>query len=121
MLADDIVKSDPAWQDFHRGPADFRFPGGETGREVQARAVTLVETLRETHPGDHVILVSHADPLRGIVAHYLGMNANFYYRLGIDCGSISRLSLPNRRQLDRPAPKARLDFLNLTNHLPPAK
>lgn len=115
-LADDITASDPRWHEFHRGPADFRFPGGETGREVQIRAVALVEALRQEFPSGEVILVSHAEPLRGIIAHYLGMEANLYYRLRIDCGSISRLSLPDRERRDRLAPRARLDFLNWTDH-----
>lgn len=115
-LAGEITAGDPRWHEFHHGPADFRFPGGETGREVQSRAVALVEALRGEFASGEVILVSHAEPLRGIIAHYLNMEANLYYRLRIDCGSISRLSLPDRERRDRPAPKARLDFMNWTEH-----
>jgi len=113
-LADDIVSSEPKWNDFHKGPADFRMPGGESGREAQTRVVAAVEDLRTRHPRGQAILVSHADPLRGLLAYYLGLEANLYYRLRIDCGSVSRLSLPHQPDLTRPVPKARLDFLNLT-------
>jgi broad specificity phosphatase PhoE len=115
-LARDIAANDPRWPEFYQGPADFLYPGGETGRTVQARAVALVEALKEQHPEGELILVSHAEPLRGIVAHYLGMEANHYYRLRIDCGSISRLSLRGHDP-SRPSPPARLDSLNSTDHL----
>lgn len=115
-LARDIIANDPIWQDFYRGPADFRYPDGETGREVQARVVAAVLRLQERHEEGELILVAHADPLRGLIAHYLGMDANRYYRLRIQCGSISRLSL-RRPESHGPGPPARLDFLNLTEHL----
>lgn len=115
-LVDDIVVNEPSWQEFYKGPADFRFPGGETGRELQQRVVAVVERLRSRFTDGEVILVSHADPLRGLIAHYLGMEANHYYRLRIDCGSISQLSLPDPAS-DHRLPQARLDFLNLTEHL----
>jgi probable phosphoglycerate mutase len=116
QLADDIMANDPRWQEFYKGPADFRFPGGETGREVQARAVAAVEKLCREFEYGELILVSHAEPIRGIIAHYLGMNVNLYYRLRISCGSISCLSLPGQESNQR-RPKAQLDFLNQTEHL----
>ena len=116
QLAENIIANDPRWQEFYKGPADFRYPGGETGREVQVRAVAVVEMLRaECEPGD-IILVSHAEPIRGIIAHYLGLNVNLYYRLRVSCGSVSRLSLPDPKATKN-LPKARLDFLNQTEHL----
>lgn len=115
-LVDDIVANDPAWADFYQGPADFRFPGGETGREVQARVVKVVEALLERSHDGPAVLVAHADPLRALIAHYLGLDANNYYRLRIDCGSISRLSLYPPGS-SRRVPLAQLDVLNLTEHL----
>ncbi|MEA3337932.1 MAG: histidine phosphatase family protein [Chloroflexota bacterium] len=116
-LVDEIIANDPRWPDFYEGPATFRFPGGETGLEVQERSVAVVEGLRQSPGEQQVILVSHADPLRGIIAHYLGLAANHYYRLRIDCGSVSRLSLPGTDDKEQPSPPARLDFLNVTDHL----
>ena len=101
---------------FYQGPADFRFPGGETGREVQARVVKVVEALLERSHDGPAVLVAHADPLRALIAHYLGLDANNYYRLRIDCGSISRLSLYPPGS-SRRVPLAQLDVLNLTEHL----
>ena len=38
-LVDDIEANDPTWPQFFESPADFRFPAGETLREVQARVL----------------------------------------------------------------------------------
>lgn len=115
-LVEEIEGREAAWQEFFQAPADFRFPGGETGREVQARMVTAVEALHSGKSDQEFILVSHADPLRSLIAHYLGLEANNLYRLRVDCGSISCLRLRSGNS-PRPAPAARLEFLNLTEHL----
>ena len=46
-LVDNIEANDPTWPQFFVNPADFRFPAGETLREVQARVLSAVETLRQ--------------------------------------------------------------------------
>lgn len=112
-LVDEIQAEDGTWPQFFSGPGDFRFPGGETNREVQSRTLATVEALRRQYADGELILVFHADPLRGLLAHYLGMEVGSLYRLRVDTGSISRLSLPAPDTLDHAA-RPRLDFLNLT-------
>lgn len=51
---------------------DLRYPGGESWSDVQARAVSFVSRLEERHPGDAVLLVTHAGVIAGLVAHCLG-------------------------------------------------
>ena len=60
-------------------------------------------------------MVSHADPLRSLIAHFMEMDVAHLGRLHIETGSISRLSLPSAdspKSFSRP----RLEFLNLTEH-----
>ena len=114
-LVDDIEANDPTWPQFSESPADFRFPAGETLREVQARVLTAVETLRRRFERGEVILVSHADPLRSLIAHFMQMDVAHLGRLHVETGSISCLSLPSAgspESFSRP----RLEFLNLTEH-----
>ncbi|MEZ4771404.1 MAG: histidine phosphatase family protein [Caldilineales bacterium] len=120
MLVGDIQDNEPQWPEFFRGPARFRFPGGESLEDVQRRAVTTVQTLAAAAPGRTGIVVAHADPLRCIIAHFLGINLDNAYRLRLACGSISRLSLP-LEDLDRPGNWPHVDFLNMTEHLPSFK
>jgi broad specificity phosphatase PhoE len=115
-LVDDIEANDPSWPLFLQSPGEFRFPGGETLHEMQARAVAVVEGLRQRAEQGEMILVFHADPLRSVIAHYMGMDVAHLYRLRAETGSISSVSLPAPGATERFA-RARLDFLNLTEHL----
>jgi broad specificity phosphatase PhoE len=83
-----------AWREIQNNPSQFRFPGGETFMECQQRIVGEIEFLRTQHaPQDIVICVSHADPLKLLVAHYLGLPFDNFQRLSIDPASITILHL----------------------------
>jgi len=64
--------------------------------EVQARTVEGCERLRERHAGGTVVVVSHGDPLRVIVAHYLGLELSVFRRLACDNGSVSEVVFNHR-------------------------
>jgi broad specificity phosphatase PhoE len=82
------------WREIQTHPSQFRFPGGETFIECQQRIVGEIEFLRAQHaPQDVVICVSHADPLKLLVAHYLGLPFDNFQRLTIDPASITLLHL----------------------------
>jgi broad specificity phosphatase PhoE len=82
------------WREIQNNPSRFRFPGGETFVECQQRIVGEIEFLRTQHaPKDTVICVSHADPLKLLVAHYLGLPFDNFQRLSIDPASITILHL----------------------------
>jgi broad specificity phosphatase PhoE len=68
----------------------------EPATEVQSRVVAVVETLRRARDPTPVVLVSHGDPLRLILAHYLSMELRDYRRLTVDPGSASILSFDVR-------------------------
>jgi broad specificity phosphatase PhoE len=68
-LADDLVRLN-----FYAHSLDARPPGGETLREVQERAVATVERACTQTGSDPLLLVSHADVLRTILAHYLRLD-----------------------------------------------
>jgi probable phosphomutase (TIGR03848 family) len=81
------------WTTVQRWPSGARFPDGESLPEVQARAVAEIERLRADHPNQSVCCVSHADVIKLITAHYLGMHIDLYQRLVIGPGSISIIHL----------------------------
>jgi broad specificity phosphatase PhoE len=89
-----------AWREIQNNPSQFRFPGGETFMESQQRIVGEIEFLRTQHaPQDIVICVSHADPLKLLVAHYLGLPFDNFQRLSIDPASITILHLDESASL----------------------
>src|SRR5919106_6005263 len=81
------------WTSVQRWPSGTRFPEGETLREVQARAVTEIERLREEHPRHRVCCVSHADVIRLVAAHYLGLHIDLFQRLVVSPGSITVIGI----------------------------
>jgi probable phosphoglycerate mutase len=82
-----------AWGGLMGAASRFRFPDGETLAEVQSRAVGGVEELAVRHPRGNVGLVSHADVIRVILAHYLGMPLDLVHRLDVLPASVSILDL----------------------------
>jgi probable phosphomutase (TIGR03848 family) len=81
------------WGVVQRWPSAARFPDGESIREMQARALDEVELIADEHPRSAVCVVSHADVIKVVLAHYLGVHLDLYQRLEISPGSVSVLAL----------------------------
>jgi probable phosphoglycerate mutase len=81
------------WHVVQEYPSRASFPNGETMRAVQVRAVNAIETLAATHPRQLVVVVSHADLIKMVMAHYLGTHLDNFQRIVIAPASISSLSL----------------------------
>jgi broad specificity phosphatase PhoE len=77
------------WRDFNSLRSCTRISGGELMIEVQARVLGLMESLCQRHPAMTVALVTHADVIRGALAHCLGMPLDLLLRLDISPASIS--------------------------------
>lgn len=81
------------WHMVQHYPSRASFPNGETMRGVQDRAVNAIEALVTAHPRDMVVVVSHADLIKMVLAHYLGMHLDEFQRIVIAPASISSLML----------------------------
>lgn len=77
------------WRRFNQFRSGTRAPGGELMIETQARMIRELEILRERHSGDTVAVVSHADPLRTVIAFVLGVPLDLMLRLEIGTASLS--------------------------------
>ena len=64
-------EGDPARVNYYRLPEEARPPGGETLGEARRRAVASVQRAVESAGSGPAILVTHADIVKAIVAHYL--------------------------------------------------
>ncbi|HEY3143680.1 MAG TPA: histidine phosphatase family protein [Acidimicrobiales bacterium] len=80
------------WTAIQRHPSGFRFPGGESFMDMQARMVAAIERMRAQHPGQLVVAVSHADPIRSLVAHALGSHLDMFQRIMISPGSLTAIA-----------------------------
>lgn len=77
------------WRTLQRSPSAIRFPGGESLRDVQTRAVDAALAIAEEHPNGTVAVMTHADPVRLILAHFAGMHLDQFERLAVEPCSIS--------------------------------
>jgi probable phosphomutase (TIGR03848 family) len=82
----------PEWATVQRWPSGFRFPGGESFAELSARATDAVLGLVAAHPGQTIVAVSHADPIKAIVASALGMPIDLFQRVSISPCSVSAIA-----------------------------
>lgn len=87
-LADDLVRDN-----FYRLPADARPPGGETLREVQARAAAALDRLVPAAAGGIFLVVSHGDVIRALLAHFLGLELGTVRQIRIAHGALTVLDL----------------------------
>jgi probable phosphoglycerate mutase len=82
----------PEWDVVQRHPSGFRFPDGESFVEMQTRITETVAALVARHPGDVVVAVSHADPIKAAVAYALGAHLDLFQRIVISPASVSAIA-----------------------------
>ncbi len=104
------LRRDPLWQIVQMFPSRAQFPEGESIRQAQLRAVDAIEGLVTQRPKQRVILVSHSDVIKLIVAHYLGMHLDFFQRIEISPASLTTIYLG--------AARPTIGRVNDTGHLP---
>lgn len=83
------LEPEAGWQRFNALRSMHRIPGGELMLDVQARAVTTLELLREQFPHGRCAVVSHGDVIRSLVAHCAGIPLDLFQRLEIAPASVS--------------------------------
>ena len=91
------LAKDPLWKVVQAHPSGVTFPGGESMRAMQARAVEAVRDwdarITEAHGPDAIwAAVSHADVIKSILAEALGMHFDNFQRIVVDPSSVSVVS-----------------------------
>jgi probable phosphomutase (TIGR03848 family) len=84
-----LVK-DPLWKVVQAHPSAVTFPGGESLRDTQARAVDAIRR-RNRELGDDAtwIAVSHGDVIKAVLADALGAHLDMFQRIQVDPCSLS--------------------------------
>lgn len=82
------------WKTVQYRPSLFRFPGGESFLEGQARICQEILELCSMHdPKDVFVCVSHADPIKLAVAYFIGLPLDMFQRLAVSPASITALQI----------------------------
>jgi probable phosphomutase (TIGR03848 family) len=89
----DLAK-EPLWKVVQSHPSAATFPGGESMRAMQDRAVEAVRRhdrrVEEEHgPGAVWVAVSHGDVIKAILADALGTHLDLFQRIQVDPASVS--------------------------------
>ncbi|MFP4013947.1 MAG: histidine phosphatase family protein [Chitinispirillaceae bacterium] len=90
-LSFEEVAKDPLWDVYNRFKGGTRIPGGEMTLEVASRVSGFVERVRRKRDGATVIMVSHGNPIKTVLAHYCGIPLDFISRFEVDPASVSVL------------------------------
>ena len=84
----EVVAADPAARAWFTDPSTGAPPGGESLAVAAERVMRVMRAL--AHGDDErVVIVGHAGSLRLALAQALGMPLSSYWRLRLDCASLS--------------------------------
>ena len=56
---------------------------------MQSRMVAALEAVVVDHPGQLVVVVSHADPIKAAIAHYTGVHLDLFQRIMVSPASVT--------------------------------
>jgi broad specificity phosphatase PhoE len=83
------LRDDEAWRHWNEHRGWSQAPGGEVFEQVRQRAVKGLEQLRKRHPDRFVLVCSHADVIKAMLASVLAMPLDALERFDIAPASLS--------------------------------
>ncbi len=87
------LHAQPGWATWQSARSLCRPPGGETIVEVQARVVSLLSRLAESHGDKHIALFGHGDPIKTALVYGLGAPLDNVTRVEIEPASVSTVEI----------------------------
>lgn len=92
------LAKDPLWPVVQVHPSAAQFPGGESMRDMQSRAVGAIRDWN-SQLGDSAtwLAVSHGDVIKAIVADALGMHLDLFQRIQVDPCSLTVIQYTTMR------------------------
>lgn len=100
-----LLAKEDLWKSIQSRPSMVRFPRGESFSEMSVRANQAVQEAAQGRK--RILVVSHGDVIKSIVAFHLGLALDQFQRISIDPASITTLRLPTSQVLS----------VNVTSHL----
>ena len=89
----EALEGAPGWQAWNQFRGTAPTPGGETMLEALGRALRCLARWGQGVPDGEVVLVSHQDVLRAVLAHSLGAPLDLMQRIELGAGSYSMLCI----------------------------
>lgn len=79
------------WKTVQSLPSTFRFPKGESFNDMQHRVTTTLDRLAACHLGQTFVAVSHADPIKAVIASVAGVPLDLFQRFVVSPCSVTAL------------------------------
>jgi broad specificity phosphatase PhoE len=87
---DEIASEHPgAFKEWMSSPSTVQFPRGESYIDLKRRAGSALSEIRFRHPSQRVVVVSHAGPIRAILAGALGVDDELVFRFDVVEGAVA--------------------------------
>lgn len=84
------LRTEDVWGDIQAAPSKVTFPGGESMQEMFARTTGAVRELAARHgDGDTIVIFSHGDPIKAVLADAFGMRLDDFQRLHVSPAGVS--------------------------------
>ena len=83
------LRRNPMWRVIQEQPSKVKFPGGESIKGAQKRAVGAVDELLASKRASVHLVVTHSDLIKVISAHYLEMRLDSFQRIDIGPASFT--------------------------------
>ncbi len=90
-MAFEALEGDPLWTEWNARRGDACPPDGEAMAKAADRIEAHVARLARDRQGARIVLVTHADMIRGLVARCLGLPLDNLLRFEVGPASVSRL------------------------------
>jgi probable phosphoglycerate mutase len=88
------LRKQALWKQVQEHPSEVRFPGGESFLELQQRQVKEIDLIHAAHkPKEMIAVVFHCDPIKLVLAHYIGLSLDGFQKFVVAPGSVSVLML----------------------------
>jgi probable phosphoglycerate mutase len=100
-----LLAKQELWKSIQSRPSTVRFPQGESFAEMSLRANQVI--LEKATGKQRILVLSHGDVIKSIVAFNLGLALDSFQRISVDPASITTIRLPSSQVIS----------MNVTSHL----
>src|SRR5438876_416483 len=87
------LDQDPRWACWNSFRSGTQAPKGDLMIEAQTRIVREMLLLRDKHPEQCIVLVSHGDIIKAAIAYFAGIPLDLFLRIEVAPASISTIAL----------------------------
>lgn len=92
LTFEEIAGSHPeVYERWMQDPTSVRFPSGESFAELRERVSGGIARIREEHPSGTVAVVTHAGPIRAMLADALGLPNGAIFRIDLSYGGMTSI------------------------------